>query len=150
MEQTWQQWLRMHVGSVNRYLERYDPLILRAIMAVAVSLSVAAVIMDLAAINVHYRASFAGLHIWTTQTPQTAARIDMDRVAPDVPAKLPEGVTLAGGLPVIVPVAAHDLKSVILSRLQFLPADLLFLGVVWLVRRIVLSTIGSTGLRNGD
>jgi len=68
--------------------------------------------------------------------------IDLAQVAPDLEDRLPPGVTSWGGLPVQV-AADRSLAGVArLGRLSTAPMALLVLAIVWLVRRIVLSTVG--------
>jgi hypothetical protein len=76
--------------------------------------------------------------------PVAHGRVDTDRVAPDLKDKMPAGVHVGGSLPVTVEVDRSTLASKILSRLSAVPMDIIYVVIVWLLRRMVLLSAAGT------
>ena len=88
---------------------------------------------------------------WTVtrklERPVYEAYISGVFVAPDLQDKLPPGVHDGGMIYVSADYASSDTRARILRLLASVPGDLIWIGIVWLLRSMLLSTF--TG-RSGD
>jgi hypothetical protein len=75
--------------------------------------------------------------------------IDVNAVVPDLDKKLPPGVRPYGDLPVTVEVDNSAVRTRVLRFLSSVPMNLLILAVIWLLRRVALTTV-SPGLASPD
>jgi hypothetical protein len=133
----------------NSRLAQWDRRILKATMNVALFLTLAGAAMAI------FDGGFSSLIQYPFGVQVSFSRhhwgdIDMDVVAPGFREKLPKNVELGSpALSAAVKNEHPDLTAKILSRLATVPSALILVAIVWLLRNIVLTTIG-TETSDGD
>jgi len=133
-------------------LKRYDRPVLYWFTTLALAACVIGTVMDIADIHYIWGVNYQlkeGLHSTVSRYSSVSSYIDVKSLIPDIDQKLPTGMVADPNLPVSVSVAHSTLASGLLRLLSRVPMDLLVLSIVLLLRRIVLSAIG-TDLSNGD
>lgn len=133
----------------NSRLSRWDRRIGRAVMNIALFLALAGATVAVLDGGFSSYVEFpAGVQ--TSFARQHWGHINMDLVAPGFREKLPKNVDLwSPNLAAAVKNEHPDLTTKVLSRLATLPDALILVAIIWLLRGIVLTTMG-TDASDGD
>jgi len=142
------------VSGKNPALKRFDWPIAYWVTTIVLVLAVVGTVLDALDINLTWNVTYSpesGLHGARTASvkPVADATVDVKTLVPDLQQKLPQGMTARGELPVSVAFDNSTLRSQVLNFLSSIPMDLLVVALIWLLRRIVLTTV-SPGLSSGD
>jgi len=142
------------VSGKNPALKRFDWPIAYWVTTIVLVLAVVGTVLDALDINLTWNVTYSpesGLHGARTASvkPVADATVDVKTLVPDLQQKLPQGMTAHGELPVSVAFDNSTLRSQVLNFLSSIPMDLLVVALIWLLRRIVLTTV-SPGLSSGD
>lgn len=121
-------------------------------MTLVLVVVIAWTVLDIVGMDFRYAFTWSDLPFSMEVSHTTKAvpvSVYLERFVPDFreKVKMPAGVEVEGTLPVNVAVGNPDMKGWILGRLATVPLDLLFLTIVWHLRKMVLSSIG-TGLQD--
>jgi hypothetical protein len=138
----------------NPALKRLDWPIAYWLTTLVLVLSVVGTVLDVLDINLKWGVTYSpksGLDGSRSASVQSFAytSIDVNAVVPDLQQKLPPGVRPYGELPVTVDFDNSSLRARILRFLSSVPMDLLIVGVIWLLRRVALTTV-APGISAGD
>ena len=142
------------ISGKNPALKRFDWPIAYWVTTIVLVLAVVGTVLDALDINLTWNVTYSpesGLHGARTASvkPVADATVDVKTLVPDLQQKLPQGMTAHGELPVSVAFDNSTLRSQVLNFLSSIPMDLLVVALIWLLRRIVLTTV-SPGLSSGD
>ena len=131
-------------------MARWDRKIARVTLDLVLLLAIACVTSAL--LQVHYRVSYSG-GAWDYDfsigsVSQIYGYLNPDTAAPELKNRLP-GEALPYEIGAYLPIPSAGIREHVLIRLVQLPMTLLALLVVWMVRGIVLTTLG-TDTADGD
>jgi len=141
LETTWQR--------LNAWLWRPNRAFLYWLTTIILVFAVAVTVMDILDLNVHYSVTYMAKTGKVESAFSGDSRVyglaDVARVAPDLKDDLPPGLSPEGSLPVTVAVDRSTLASRVLSRLSSVPVDMVFVVVIWLLRGLALTAVGTPG-----
>jgi len=135
-------------------MRRLDRPALYWTMTLALVVVMAWTVLDVVGIDFRYAFTWSDLPFSMEVSHTTKAvpvSVYLGRFVPDFREKLkmPAGVEIEGTLPVNVALGSPDMKGWILGRLATVPLDVLFLVIVLHLRKMALSSIG-TSFQDGN
>jgi len=142
------------VSGKNPALKRFDWPITYWVTTIILVLAVVATVLDALDVDLKWNVAYSpesGVQGGRTVSAQPVAyaTVDVGTVVPDLQQRLPKGITAQGNLPVAVVFDNSTFRSKLLNFLSSIPMDVLFVALIWLLRRIVLTTV-APGFSSGD